>query len=137
MFTLLGVDWTGFYLNPINATNQTFGCDGVSVWEHIAIYWVGPLSATVLSTRLHPHLVAQWTNYCRASTHHALMYSPSMTFDDLGQMETEETLTVDAESDIQGTEDVQDLNHNKSATVVNGAGGNKGLTRRRDRKTMH
>lgn len=41
------------YLNPINATNQSFGCRGVTALDHFLIYWVGPLAAAFIATRLH------------------------------------------------------------------------------------
>ncbi len=44
------------YCNPINATNQTFGCDGSTVLEHLFVYWVGPLSATALVVFLHDRI---------------------------------------------------------------------------------
>ena len=36
-------------MNPVNASNQTFGCAGISVWEHIFVYWGGPLLASALA----------------------------------------------------------------------------------------
>ena len=36
-------------MNPVNASNQTFGCAGISVWEHIFVYWAGPLLASALA----------------------------------------------------------------------------------------
>ncbi|ELU12507.1 hypothetical protein CAPTEDRAFT_65598, partial [Capitella teleta] len=48
VLTILGVGYTGFYLNPINATNQTFGCRGISSLHHVIIYWAGPLVSTAL-----------------------------------------------------------------------------------------
>lgn len=44
------------YMNPIKASNQTFGCDGTSVSEHIFVYWVGPLLASVLAVIVHRRL---------------------------------------------------------------------------------
>ena len=40
---------TGFYLNPINATNQTFGCKGLAFIDFVIVYWVAPLLATALA----------------------------------------------------------------------------------------
>ena len=50
-FIFPGVHLTGMYLNPLNATNQHFGCDGISAAEHITIYWIGPLLASAVATR--------------------------------------------------------------------------------------
>ena len=44
-----GIHLTGMYMNPVNASNQTFGCAGISVWEHIFVYWGGPLLASALA----------------------------------------------------------------------------------------
>jgi hypothetical protein len=46
LLTAAGVAYTGMYLNPLNASNQTFGCDGTSAISHLIVYWVGPLLAT-------------------------------------------------------------------------------------------
>jgi len=48
LFTVYGVDMTGFYLNPVNATNQNWGCDGEDPFVHIFVYWIGPLVATAV-----------------------------------------------------------------------------------------
>jgi len=62
MFTtfmvVMGVDATGFYLNPVNASNQTWGCAGTSHLEHILIYWLGPLAATALTVLARNHVKA-------------------------------------------------------------------------------
>lgn len=49
---MTGVDATGFYLNPINASNQCFGCHGATIAEHLAVYWIGPLLATAATVYL-------------------------------------------------------------------------------------
>ena len=49
------------YLNPVNASNQTFGCSGLSNFKHIVIYWIGPLFATIL--------VCLINNYTSTETH--------------------------------------------------------------------
>ncbi|CAH1788748.1 unnamed protein product [Owenia fusiformis] len=54
--TLTGILYTGMFLNPANASVQTFGCDGVSTVEHIFIYTIGPMVATALAYKLHSHL---------------------------------------------------------------------------------
>ena len=51
-----GLKLTGMYLNPVNATNQTFGCQGASVLEHVLIYWAGPICATLLAIIIHNNL---------------------------------------------------------------------------------
>ena len=43
---------TGMYLNPINASTQTFLCKGTSAPEHLLVYWVGPLLATAIASWL-------------------------------------------------------------------------------------
>ena len=35
-------------MNPINASNQTFGCKGLTTIEHLLTYWVSPLAAAVI-----------------------------------------------------------------------------------------
>ena len=50
---IAGLHLTGMYGNPLNATNQTFGCDGITAVEHFIVYWMGPLSATLIGYKLH------------------------------------------------------------------------------------
>ena len=57
---ILGVDLTGMYMNPINATNQTFGCRGINVLEHIFVYWVSVFLAGVLGVIMHKQLGQCW-----------------------------------------------------------------------------
>lgn len=52
-FVTVGLHLTGMYANPLNASNQTFGCEGMTILEHLLIYWVAPLSATVIGYKLH------------------------------------------------------------------------------------
>ena len=122
----VGVDYTGYYLNPINATNQTFGCRGVSLLEHLVVYWLGPLGAAALGTYIHPHLKAKWNSYRQASARHALLFSPSMTFEELRQEEAgegNEVMGVDESWEVIGTENMSpappsgpDVNHNVQET---------------------
>ena len=35
-------------MNPINASNQTFGCKGLSNTYHLLTYWLAPLTAAVI-----------------------------------------------------------------------------------------
>lgn len=51
-YILIAVDITGFYLNPLNATNQHFGCRGLSNVEHVVVYWLGPLAAVATAMYL-------------------------------------------------------------------------------------
>ena len=37
------------YLNPVNATNQTFGCHGPLLVEFVAVYWLAPFLGTALA----------------------------------------------------------------------------------------
>ncbi len=53
---LLGVDLTGYFVNPVNASNQTFGCHGTSALEHIIIYWLGPMTGAACGVVLRNHL---------------------------------------------------------------------------------
>lgn len=48
-----GISLTGMYINPANATVQTFGCQGSQAWEHITVYWLGPFSGTWLALQLY------------------------------------------------------------------------------------
>ncbi|KAI0231886.1 hypothetical protein LSAT2_017767 [Lamellibrachia satsuma] len=57
---LVGVDFTGMYLNPINATNQTFGCHGTGRLEHLVVYWGAPFAATVCACVTQRHLCDVW-----------------------------------------------------------------------------
>lgn len=41
---------TGFYLNPLNASNQTLGCKGTSVFDHFLVYWIGPCVSASLTS---------------------------------------------------------------------------------------
>ncbi|CAD5114723.1 DgyrCDS3766 [Dimorphilus gyrociliatus] len=47
IITITGVKATGMFANPVNASNQMFGCSGLTKSEHIFIYWVSPLAATI------------------------------------------------------------------------------------------
>lgn len=44
-----GVDLTGMYLNPVNATNQTYGCHGPWFVEFVLVYWIAPFLGTALA----------------------------------------------------------------------------------------
>ncbi len=43
-------------MNPVNASNQTFGCHGTSPLEHIFVYWGAPLLAAAIAVVLHRNL---------------------------------------------------------------------------------
>ena len=57
---LAGVELTGMYLNPINATNQTFGCHGTGTLEHLVVYWGAPFVATACACAMQRHLLDIW-----------------------------------------------------------------------------
>ena len=57
---LLGIEFTGMYLNPINATNQTFGCHGTGKLEHLIVYWGAPFAATICAGVTQRHLHDTW-----------------------------------------------------------------------------
>ena len=40
-------------MNPLNASNQTFGCHGATPTEHIVVYWIGPMIATSVGAKMH------------------------------------------------------------------------------------
>ena len=50
-------------MNPVNASNQTFGCDGIGAAEHIFVYWAGPLLAAALAAVVHRKLTDQARPY--------------------------------------------------------------------------
>jgi len=56
----LGIEFTGMYLNPINATNQTFGCHGTGKLEHLIVYWGAPFAATICAGATQRHLHDIW-----------------------------------------------------------------------------
>lgn len=47
LITIAGVRATGMFANPVNATTQMFGCSGLTKIEHVFIYWISPLMATL------------------------------------------------------------------------------------------
>ena len=44
-FCYAGVDRTGLFANPINASAQTFWCTNSNVVNHLLVYWVSPILA--------------------------------------------------------------------------------------------
>ena len=57
--THIFVNQTGMYGNAIKATNQTFGCQGTSVLDHLFVYWLSTILAGVVSV-----YVFRFLNYC-------------------------------------------------------------------------
>lgn len=46
---------TGGFLNPILASTLQFNCAGNAVWEHVLVYWLGPVvGLTVFTMLLYP-----------------------------------------------------------------------------------
>ena len=43
VYSMLGISFTGFYVNPIEASALTLGCGSLSLWEHFKIYWISAL----------------------------------------------------------------------------------------------
>uniref|UniRef100_A0A914UJL2 Iron-binding zinc finger CDGSH type domain-containing protein n=1 Tax=Plectus sambesii TaxID=2011161 RepID=A0A914UJL2_9BILA len=41
--TVLGINFTGLYANPIVASACTFNCEGVTHLGHLGVYWLSPL----------------------------------------------------------------------------------------------
>ncbi|XP_064647978.1 aquaporin-11-like isoform X2 [Lineus longissimus] len=54
--TICGLNLTGMYLNPANATIQTYGCRGNSRAEYIVVYWCGPLIGAAIGIFVHQKL---------------------------------------------------------------------------------
>lgn len=50
LLTVTMIHTTGFYLNPLNASNQTLGCRGTSVADHFLVYWIGPCVSAYLAS---------------------------------------------------------------------------------------
>ena len=46
------------YLNPVNATNQTFGCHGPLLVEFVAVYWLAPFLGTAVGFALGEEVLA-------------------------------------------------------------------------------
>lgn len=71
VLTAAAVHLTGYYLNPLNASNQTFGCHGTTVVEHLFVYWFGPIVFAFITTRfVYPHfrrLFGTKTNFQHSS----------------------------------------------------------------------
>ena len=45
--------YTGGFFQPLLASVRTFGCTGyfrpdISAYDHISVYWVGPITAAIL-----------------------------------------------------------------------------------------
>ncbi|PAA76078.1 hypothetical protein BOX15_Mlig008191g3, partial [Macrostomum lignano] len=53
VLTYCGLHLTGMYVNPANATAQTFGCEGSQPWEHVTVYWLGPLAGVTGAVQAH------------------------------------------------------------------------------------
>ncbi|XP_074659014.1 aquaporin-11-like [Tubulanus polymorphus] len=60
MMTLAGLNLTGMYLNPANATAQTWNCVGNTKLEYVLVYWIGPLVGVSLGVVIHEHLRRLW-----------------------------------------------------------------------------
>ena len=48
----LGINLTGVYCNPINASNNNFGCAKVNFRALTLVYWLGPISASLVTASL-------------------------------------------------------------------------------------
>ena len=58
---LAGLSFTGLYMNPLNASNQTIGCHGNTILEHLLVYWIGPFATVVSTTILLSRLKAKFS----------------------------------------------------------------------------
>ena len=52
-FSLKGLDSTGFFMNPVLAASQIYGCIGMENWKHLAVYWVGPTLGWLIATKFY------------------------------------------------------------------------------------
>lgn len=51
--TIMGLNLTGMYLNPANATARNFGCSGVTRLEFVLVYWLGPIVGAAVGIVVH------------------------------------------------------------------------------------
>ena len=49
LITILGINFTGMYANPIVAWALTFNCGEIPHLAHFIVYWLAPLGAYFLS----------------------------------------------------------------------------------------
>lgn len=53
LLVVLALDSSGGYFNPVLASSLEFGCSGVSLSQHLLVFWLGPLLGHVLARSIH------------------------------------------------------------------------------------
>jgi hypothetical protein len=43
LFCITGMLYTGCYFNPVLASTIQFGCEGITLKDHVLVYWLGPI----------------------------------------------------------------------------------------------
>lgn len=78
---LTGLHLTGMYYNPILASAAQFGCEGHTHWSHFAVYWIGPIVASLLLSFLVSNWDAKMQRVCAPPACHQPVEG-NMLFDD-------------------------------------------------------
>jgi len=58
LLVMFALNTTGGYFNPIMASALTFGCEGNSLFEHLAVYWIGSLVGGIGARWCHKNFLA-------------------------------------------------------------------------------
>ncbi|XP_045169689.2 aquaporin-12A-like isoform X2 [Mercenaria mercenaria] len=62
LLVIAGSHLTGMFMHPPKASGLTFGCGQTSYFNHILVYWIGPLVGAWLSAKLQKRLRLSWTS---------------------------------------------------------------------------
>lgn len=49
LLVVLALDTSGGYFNPILASSLEFGCKGTDFWQHLFVFWLGPIFGHVIA----------------------------------------------------------------------------------------
>ncbi|GAB1600353.1 aquaporin-11-like [Argonauta hians] len=66
---VIGIPYTGLYMNPTLASARTFGCKGTGVWQHVMVYWLAPVAGCILGAMVagyhqdHQHKLSYTTGW--------------------------------------------------------------------------
>lgn len=53
ILVVLALETSGGYFNPILAGTLEFGCKGISLWQHVIVFWLGPMIGHVAARMIH------------------------------------------------------------------------------------
>lgn len=58
LLVVLSLELSGGYFNPVLASSLEYGCKGIEFYQHVAVFWLGPLLGHVLARDLHKRFIA-------------------------------------------------------------------------------